>query len=138
MKPNATIVCLSTTLLFATAAQAQFDLTWNAVACGGGVSAGGTLSLAMTIGQSDAWSMSSGTLQLAGGFWAGSTGPAPCYANCDGSTASPILNVNDFICFQSRYAAGDTYANCDGSSVPPILNVNDFICFQAKFAAGCP
>jgi len=33
-------------------------------------------------------------------------GPAPCYANCDGSTVAPVLNVSDFICFQSRYAAG--------------------------------
>jgi DNA-binding beta-propeller fold protein YncE len=30
------------------------------------------------------------------------------------------------------------YANCDNSTMPPILNVNDFICFQQKFAAGCP
>jgi hypothetical protein len=61
-----------------------------------------------------------------------------CYANCDGSTATPVLNVNDFICFQSRFAAGDSYANCDGSTTVPVLNVNDFICFQASFAAGCP
>ena len=32
--------------------------------------------------------------------------PAPCYANCDSSTLAPILNVNDFTCFLSRYAAG--------------------------------
>jgi len=62
----------------------------------------------------------------------------PCYANCDGSTVPPVLNISDFICFQTRYAAGDPYANCDGSTTPPILNVNDFICFQTKFAAGCP
>ncbi|MBL9032771.1 MAG: S8 family serine peptidase [Phycisphaerae bacterium] len=61
-----------------------------------------------------------------------------CYANCDGSTTPPILNVNDFICFQNRFAAGDSYANCDGSSTPPVLNVNDFVCFQNLFAAGCP
>ena len=60
-----------------------------------------------------------------------------CYANCDGSTIAPILNVNDFICFQAKFAAGDSYANCDGSTTPPILNVNDFICFQGQFAAGC-
>ena len=29
-----------------------------------------------------------------------------CYANCDGSTAAPVLNVNDFTCFLNRYAAG--------------------------------
>ena len=61
-----------------------------------------------------------------------------CYPNCDSSTVAPVLNVNDFICFQSKFAAGDTYANCDGSTTAPILNVNDFICFQASFAAGCP
>src|SRR5437763_420412 len=30
----------------------------------------------------------------------------PCYANCDASTALPILNVNDFSCFLNRFAAG--------------------------------
>jgi hypothetical protein len=63
---------------------------------------------------------------------------AGCYANCDGSTAPPVLNVNDFICFQGRFAAGDPAANCDGSTAQPVLNVNDFICFQAAYAAGCP
>jgi probable HAF family extracellular repeat protein len=62
----------------------------------------------------------------------------PCYANCDGSTAAPILNVNDFTCFMNRYAGGDPYANCDGSTVVPVLNVNDFTCFMNKYAAGCP
>ena len=61
-----------------------------------------------------------------------------CYANCDGSTSSPVLNVNDFICFQTKFAAGDSYANCDNSTAAPVLNINDFICFQQKFAAGCP
>jgi hypothetical protein len=61
-----------------------------------------------------------------------------CYANCDASTTAPILNVNDFICFQTQFAAGASYANCDGSTAPPVLNVNDFICFQTRFAAGCP
>jgi len=60
-----------------------------------------------------------------------------CYANCDHSTTAPILNVSDFICFQSNFAAGNPYANCDGSTTPPVLNVSDFICFQARYAAGC-
>jgi hypothetical protein len=65
-------------------------------------------------------------------------GGAPtCYANCDNSSAVPFLNVNDFICFQSKFAAGDSYANCDNSTTAPVLNINDFICFQSKFAAGC-
>jgi hypothetical protein len=61
-----------------------------------------------------------------------------CPANCDGSTTPPVLNVNDFVCFQSRFAAGDPAANCDCSTTEPVLNVNDFVCFTSRFAAGCP
>jgi hypothetical protein len=63
--------------------------------------------------------------------------PLACYANCDGSTLAPVLNVQDFACYLNRYAAGDTRANCDGSTTPPVLNVNDFSCFLNAFAAGC-
>jgi hypothetical protein len=61
-----------------------------------------------------------------------------CYANCDGSTTAPILNVLDFICFQTKFAQNDPTANCDNSTNPPILNVLDFICFQTAYAQGCP
>jgi hypothetical protein len=61
-----------------------------------------------------------------------------CYANCDHSTQSPMLNVLDFTCFLERFAAGVPYANCDGSTAAPVLNVADFTCFLQKFAAGCP
>jgi hypothetical protein len=63
--------------------------------------------------------------------------PSACYANCDGSTAAPVLNVLDFGCFLNRFAAGDSYANCDGSTAVPTLNVLDFGCFLNRFAAGC-
>jgi hypothetical protein len=77
------------------------------------------------------------------------TAPAapPCYANCDGSTTPPILNVEDFVCFVSEFAAAlllppqqqlTHYANCDESTTTPVLNVEDFICFVSKFATGCP
>ena len=74
------------------------------------------------------------TIALTGAVFAA---PVTCYANCDGSTAVPFLNVNDFICFNNRFAANDPWANCDGSTSPPVLNVNDFICFNNLFAAGC-
>jgi hypothetical protein len=61
-----------------------------------------------------------------------------CYANCDASTAAPVLNIADFACFLNRYAAGDAYANCDGSTAAPQLTVADFGCFLNAFAAGCP
>jgi hypothetical protein len=71
-------------------------------------------------------------------IWTPTCAAAACYANCDGSTEQPLLNVNDFICFQNQFAAGESYANCDQSTTAPVLNVNDFVCFQAQFAAGCP
>ena len=68
------------------------------------------------------------------------TGPATggCYANCDQSTTAPVLNVADFSCFLSKFAAQDPYANCDQATTAPVLNVADFSCFLSKFAAGCP
>jgi hypothetical protein len=63
--------------------------------------------------------------------------PTVCYANCDGSTAPPILNANDFQCFLNKFAAGDPYANCDGSTSSPALNANDFQCFLNAFTVGC-
>ena len=71
--------------------------------------------------------------------WATSVEIFPsCYANCDGSTTPPILNVNDFVCFQTQFAAGHIYANCDESWTAPMLNVNDFLCFMVRFSQGCP
>jgi hypothetical protein len=60
-----------------------------------------------------------------------------CYANCDNSTTSPALNVDDFLCFINAFAAGDPYANCDCSTTEPVLTVDDFLCFINKFATGC-
>jgi len=67
----------------------------------------------------------------------GGTAPA-CYANCDGSSMTPVLSAADYICFLNRFRAGDAYANCDGSTISPVLTAGDFTCFQKKFTAGCP
>jgi hypothetical protein len=70
-----------------------------------------------------------------------------CYPNCDGSTTEPVLNVEDFTCFISEFAAAQAlpysqqvshYANCDQSTTEPVLNVEDFTCFISQFAQGCP
>jgi hypothetical protein len=64
--------------------------------------------------------------------------PPLCYANCDRSSTAPVLNVQDFICFLQRFAAGDSYSNCDASTTWPELNVEDFTCFLQRFGSGCP
>src|SRR5262249_18776267 len=69
--------------------------------------------------------------------WLVDTG-ASCYANCDGSTTPPLLNIAHFTCLLHRFAAGDPYANCDGSTTVPVLNIADFACFLNTFLAGCP
>jgi hypothetical protein len=65
------------------------------------------------------------------------TNGAACYPNCDASTQAPVLNVQDFTCFLTKFVAAEAYANCDGSTQNPILNVQDFTCFLTKYMAGC-
>jgi hypothetical protein len=129
-------------LALASAAAAQpFTMDWSSISNSGGTTIpvqGGSFRASGTIGQPFSGLVSGGTFNCGSGFWGGAGGPPPCYANCDGSTIPPTLNVSDFICFQQKYAAADPYANCDGSTIPPTLNVSDFICFQQKYAAGCP
>lgn len=72
-----------------------------------------------------------------GAIYVYSAAACACYANCDGSTATPVLNANDFNCFLNNFASGNSYANCDGSTLAPILNANDFNCFLNTFATGC-
>lgn len=58
-------------------------------------------------------------------------GANTCVPDCD---ASGQLDIDDFICFQTHFALGDTKADCDGSGS---LNIDDLICFQTYFAIGC-
>jgi hypothetical protein len=114
----------------------QVEMTWHTVDGGGGPMTGVGLSLEGTTGQHDAGVLSGGGFELSGGFW-GFAEQAACYANCDGSTATPALNVLDFACFLNAFASEQAYANCDESTTAPVLNVQDFACFLNKFAAGC-
>ncbi len=56
---------------------------------------------------------------------------ACCAADCDGSGG---LDIDDFICFQTRFALGGSEGDCDGDGS---LAIDDFICFQTLFAIGC-
>ena len=128
-----------TAVLAAPALAQPFAITWSTIDAGGTTApmAGGTYTLAGTAGQPDAGAAAAGSFACLGGFWGVAAGAA-CYANCDNSTITPILNVQDFACFLNRFASADPYANCDQSTTSPVLNVQDFACFLNAFATGCP
>ena len=61
-----------------------------------------------------------------------------CLADCDRSSGSGIIDIFDFLCFQSRFVAGEPYAcDCDTSTGVGVCDMFDFLCFQAAFAQGC-
>ena len=66
---------LVTALSFGLSAQSasfgDYDLSWNTIDGGGGVSSGGPYMLSGTIGQPDAAFSTGGQYELLGGFWPG-------------------------------------------------------------------
>ncbi|MBX3378185.1 MAG: hypothetical protein KF678_14415 [Phycisphaeraceae bacterium] len=86
-----------------------YDANWNTIDGGGATYLlGGSYELGATAGQPDAGFMSGGNYTIGGGFWYGVEVPVNCYANCDGSTGTPLLTSNDFQCFLNKFAAGCT------------------------------
>jgi hypothetical protein len=106
-----TAVFLSAPLLVAQTTIAQpYAVTWFSIDGGGSTtpSVGGVYTVAGTVGQPDASStLSGGVYGCIGGFWVAALSPV-CYANCDGSTVSPVLTANDFQCFLNKFATGCT------------------------------
>jgi uncharacterized membrane protein len=75
MKRMMVLLPLTALLLLAGVVLAQadgnYDLAWNKVSSGAGMSIGGGYELGGTIGQPDAGALSGGGYTLAGGFWGG-------------------------------------------------------------------
>jgi FG-GAP-like repeat len=66
-------------------------------------------------------------------------GTPPCYADCDTSTGVGVLDMADFLCFQSAFTNADPYAcDCDTTTGPLVCDIFDFLCFQSAFVSGCP
>jgi len=62
-----------------------------------------------------------------------------CYADCDNSTGPGVLDLADYLCFQTSFLAAEPYAcNCDTGSGLAVCDVFDFLCFQDALAQGCP
>jgi hypothetical protein len=58
-------------LLLASAANADYSISWHTIDGGGGTSSGGQYIVTGTIGQPDAASSAGGQYELLGGFWPG-------------------------------------------------------------------
>ena len=58
--------------------------------------------------------------------------PAGCAADINGDG---VLDILDFVAFQSAWQAMAPIADCDANTV---FNVLDFVCYQTLFQAGCP
>jgi hypothetical protein len=63
-------------------------------------------------------------------------GCVECYADCDKSTGFGVLDIFDFLCFQSAFVNNDPYA-CGCAIEPWSCDIFDFLCFQSAFVAGC-
>jgi hypothetical protein len=62
-----------------------------------------------------------------------------CYADCDRSTGTGVLDVFDFLCFQDNFVNGAGFVcDCDTSTGMGVCDIFDFLCFQDAFASGCP
>lgn len=59
------------TILVASTASGDYEISWSTIDGGGGVSAGGQYIVTGTIGQPEAGVMSGGDYEVLGGFWPG-------------------------------------------------------------------
>ena len=86
--------------LSAAVAPAQFEISWQTIDGGGGMSSvGGALELAGSIGQPDALvppSMSGGAFELTGGFWPVAT-VCNCLADMNNDGRKDGLDVQQFV-----------------------------------------
>jgi hypothetical protein len=100
-------------LITATAASADYDLSWYTIDGGGGTSTGGDFTLSGTIGQPDAGTMSGGSFDLAGGFWSSFAidvepeCPIPGDLNCDG-----VVDGADLLILLSAWGQCADPGNC--------------------------
>jgi hypothetical protein len=59
---------------------------------------------------------------------------AGCAADCNGDGS---VTPADLVCFLHRYSEGSGAANCDASTAAPILTSADFACFVRRYGEGC-
>ena len=125
------VLVLLLTALAPSTARAQFSIDWYTIDGGGGTSSGGGFEVVGTIGQHDAGPANTGgSFQLVGGFWGAFT-QGGCPADIDGNG---VLNIFDFLAYQTAFSNNDPRADMDGNGT---LNIFDFLAYQTAFGVGC-
>ena len=100
-----------------------FELNWNSVDGGGGISSGATFVLVGAIGQHDAGQMCGNGFVLTGGFWAGTNRSGDCDCNGD-------VDLIDYACFLDCVTGpgGVVSAECETFDLDDDVDV-DFVDF---------
>lgn len=114
-----------------------FEIDWYTVDGGGGTSSGGGFVLEGTIGQPDAGTMSGGTFELTGGFWAAAT-PQPCEEDLDGDGTIGLADLSQLLTsfgLCSGDPAYDPFADLDGDGC---VNLADLSQLLTVFGLPCP
>lgn len=134
---HCSLLALALTGLIITAALAhEFDLSWNSIDGGGGLSAGGGFELEGSIGQADAGSAAGSAFSLMGGFWAGVQFAEPVLSgDCNGDRH---VDLADFEVFQAcLFGPGDDpgpACGCSDLDADGDIDLVDFAEFQAGYA----
>jgi hypothetical protein len=110
-------------LLLASAANADYNISWHTIDGGGGTSSGGQYKLTGTIGQPDTGYSAGDSYELLGGFWPG--GPL-CF-----------VDFPDFIRFADYWleTGSNLPADLDGSG---IVDLYDLKLFVDEWMCLCP
>jgi hypothetical protein len=110
-------------LLLASAANADYNISWHTIDGGGGQSSGGQYILTGTIGQPDAAYSEGGDYELLGGFWPG--GPL-CF-----------VNFEDFARFAELWLETGTGLAADLYE-DNVVNLLDLKLFVDEWLCTCP
>ncbi|MFO0838574.1 MAG: hypothetical protein U1D55_08585 [Phycisphaerae bacterium] len=128
MKSVATIlIALSSMTAFAQ----SFDLSWNAVAGGGGTLSGGSFSVTATIGQPAVGEMSGGGFTVRAGFWPAVATPEPCPGDLNGDRAVNSSDLGILLGAWQAGAGGDLDGDHDTDS-------SDLGILLANWQNACP
>ena len=112
----ALILLLSTLIYQPSTSRAQYSITWDKIAGGGGASTGGVYTISDTIGQHDAAALVvGGAYSITSGFWAFEDAVAP------GQPVLALLRTNNVITVVWPLTAADYCLETTFNLAPPVV-----------------